>query len=62
MPFAGKRVGVSSACIAYSSTVGEAEAFPGGLGAPVDRDTLLQRYAPIKDVFTNLYCVKGEAR
>jgi len=36
--------------------------FPGGLCAPVDPDALCERYAPIKDAFTNLYCVKGEAR
>ena len=36
--------------------------FPVVLCAPADADALCERYAPIKDAFTNLYCVKGEAR
>ena len=36
--------------------------FPGGLCTPVDPDALLERYPPINDAFTGLYCIKGEAR
>lgn len=34
----------------------------GGLRAPIDPDTLCERYAPVKNAFTNLYCRKGDAR